>query len=250
LTRERSRHHKERRAMTEDDKAWQDNYDARRSFFEAYFGPIPKDILKMLNMSGVWPGGGLFVIPASKLDEPDLAVYTTFGLSNPDMPTTMRLTDLRLESDGTRPTKAEGRLQQKQPAPRRPGAAGYGYEIMIITDKEQQWPLGFLQWAVGAEITNDVGLLGRVEEYEGLTVEEIRVGPRESIDVLIAKAEPPLPPGAMLPAGRMDLLVATTITKEEMRWSMENGRTALLEKLGEGGLGQTSMFGRQRSVDL
>ena len=229
------------------DKAWQDNYDARQRYFESTIGPFPKDILKMLNMMGVWPGGGLFVIPAAKLGT-KLAVYTTFGLTNQDMPTRVRMSDFTLQSDGTRATQADGKLQQKQPAPKPPGAAGYGYEIFVVTTRDQQWPLAFLQWAVSAEISKDVGLLSRVEQYGGLTVEKIGVGGGNSVNVLIDKAQSPLPTGTTLPAGRMELLVAVTITDEEMEWSMKNGRRALLDRLRDAGIGQISSLSRQSVV--
>ena len=73
-------------AGTSEDKAWEATYDARQEYFETTVGPLPDDILKMLNMTGVWPGGGLFVIPADRLGK-DLALYTTFGFTNTDMPT-------------------------------------------------------------------------------------------------------------------------------------------------------------------
>jgi hypothetical protein len=101
-----------------------------------------------------------------------------------------------------------------------------------------------LQWAVSAEMLNDVGLLKRVEAYDGLTVEKVGVGGGDSVNVLIAKARPPLPTGTMLPNGTMSLLVATVITDDEMRWSMEHGRGALLERLDRGGVGQVSVRGR------
>lgn len=224
------------------DKAWQATYRARQSYFETTVGPLPQDILKMLNMTGVWPGGGLFVIPARKLGA-DRSVYTTFGLTNPDMPTGTRMADFSLEHDGKRATRAGGTLQKKEPAPQRPGAAGYGYEIMVVASGGQEWPIGFLQWAVNAEIGHDAGLLARVEKYDGLTVEQIEV-PGGPINVLIAKARAPLPTGTQLPNGKMELLVATTITDEEMRWSMTNGRSALLQKLHDAGVGQVSIPGR------
>jgi len=43
----------------------------------------------MQNMTGVWPGGGLFVVAAPKIGK-HLTVYTTFGLTNSDMPTRVR----------------------------------------------------------------------------------------------------------------------------------------------------------------
>jgi len=99
-----------------EDKGWRENYDARQRYFESTVGPLPKDILKMLNMTGVWPGGGLFVMPADKLGS-NLSMYTTFGLSNSDMPTNVRMADFALESDGKRAQGAEGKLQKKN-APR------------------------------------------------------------------------------------------------------------------------------------
>jgi hypothetical protein len=229
-----------------EERLWQATYDARQKYFETTVGPFPPDILKMLSMSGVWPGGGLVIIPAGKIRQ-EMAVYTTFGFTNSDMPTRVKMTDFHLESEGGRATQAKGSLQAKEPARKKSGAAGYGYEIFVIAEQNSEWPLSFLQWAVNAEIDNDAGLLARVEDYHGLTVEQIDVGPKQSIDVLITKTEAPLPTGTDLPNGRMDLLVATVITNEEMVWSMENGRSALLRKLRDAGVGQISSLSR-RSV--
>jgi hypothetical protein len=97
-----------------------------------------------------------------------------------------------------------------------------------------------MQWSANTEILNDAGILDRVEKYQGLTVQDIQVGENESINVLIAKAQRPLPMGMNLPNGKMDLLVATVITDDEMQWSIENGREALLSRLIESGVGQIS----------
>ena len=70
----------------------------------------------------------------------------------------------------------------------------------------------------------------------------------DSTFVLISKALPPLPVGTQLPAGKMEILVATVITPEEMHWSMKNGRGALLQKLREAGVGQVSKPGRESVV--
>ena len=55
------------------------------------------------------------------------------------------------------------------------------------------------------------------------------------IHVLIAKPQAPLPTGIKLPAGQMAILVATTITEQEMAWSQSHGRPALLKKWQDGG---------------
>lgn len=229
------------------EKLWQANYDARQKYFEKTVGPLPSDILKMLNMTGVWPGGGLYVIHAPRLGQ-NLSVYTTFGFTNADMPTTVQISNFDLESDENRATRAGGTLSKKQPAPKRAGSAGYGYEILMVAQSNQQWPLNFLQWAVNAEIGHDAGLLDRVEKYDGLTVEQIQVGQGQMVDVLITKAQAPLPTGTSLPAGKMETLVATIITAQEMKWSQSNGRAALLKKLLEAGVGQISVPNRKSVV--
>jgi Suppressor of fused protein (SUFU) len=229
------------------EKLWQSTYDARQKYFENAVGPFPKDILKMLNMTGVWPGGGLYDLPAQKIGK-QLSVYTTFGFTNSDMPTKVQMSGFNSGSDGKRATQAQGTLAKKQPAPKRPDAAGYGYEFLVVTQSNAQWPVNLLQWAVNAEIGNDAGLLARVEKYDGLTVEQIEVGAGQMVNVLISKAIAPLPTGTQLPNGRMDLLVATTITEQEMNWSKTNGRGALLKKLQASGVGQVSVMGRQSVV--
>ncbi len=235
--------------QAEEEDLWQSVYDARASYYEELIGQLPEDILTMGNMSGVWPGGGLFVIPADNLGE-GLWVYTTFGLTNADMPATTTMVDYAIETDEQgRPSRYSGTLQSKDPAPTPPGSAGYGYEMLLIAREDTYWPIGFLQWTVNAEITHDAGLLERVENYNGLTVESIQVDDQDWINVLIAKAQAPLPTGSSLPNGSMDLLIATVITEEEMRWSLEHGREALLQKLIDAGVGQVSDRNRASVVE-
>jgi hypothetical protein len=223
-----------------DEKLWQEVYAARETYYESSFGKLPSEIAKMANLIGVWPGGGLMVIPATKLG-PDVWVYTTFGFTNPDMPTTITLEDSKRKYGRTQNT-LKRKENTRGPQTNRPG---YGYEILVIAKERTEWPLGFLQWVANAEILNDADLLSRVEKYGGLTVEEIQVDDVRSINVLIAKAQRPLPSGTALPNGKMELLVATVITEDEMRWSMTHGRTALLAKLQSAGVGQVSDLNRK-----
>jgi hypothetical protein len=222
---------------------WNQVYDARRSYFESAIGPLPNDILKMMSMTGIWPGGGLFVIPADRLGT-DIWAYTTFGFTNPDMPTTVTTSNARIDTDAEGRQHMTATLQSKVPAPSVPGRAGYGYEILMLTSGRAEWPLSFLQWAVNTELVHDAGLLDRVERHAGLTVEEIEIGTDGPIDVLIAKAISPLPEPGQLPNGTMQILVATTITADEMKWSFDHGRPALLERLVRAGIGQISVPGR------
>ena len=213
-------------AEGKESKLWLANFDAREKYFEHTLGPLPRNIVKMHSMKDVWPGGGIYIIPATKLG-PKLTAYTTSGLSNTDMP---------------------ARIGKKQPAPRKRTAAGYGYEIIVITAPDQDWPLNLLPQMVTDEIRNDADLLADVDNYEGMAIEDIDVGAARPMDFLIARARPPLPTGVQLPGGSMAVLVATTITREERRWSMVHGRKALLDKLMEAGVGQVSKPGRDSVV--
>ena len=142
---------------------WQKICEERTVFIEKTFGPLQEDILKIGHMTGVWPGGGLYKLKAIELGK-DKWLYTTFGLSNPDMPTTVTVSDLNVESENDRVTGSGNTLSKKENVPSYPGRPGYGYEIMIVTNESSDWPLWFLQWAVNAEILNDADLLGRVEK--------------------------------------------------------------------------------------
>ena len=203
-----------------EDRLWREIYDARQAYFEASVGPLPPDILKMISMTGIWPGGGLFAIPAGHLG-PELTLYTSFGLSN------LGMNDWVEES------------QDETPQP-----AGFGYEILVIAPKDQDWPLAILQWAVNAEIIHGADFLYHVEKYDGITVEQVDVSAGVSVDLLVAKARPPLPTGTTLPNGRMEILVATVITTEEMLWAKKGLRGELLEQLINIGPGQVSVLKR------
>jgi len=230
--------------MDPNGELWNQVYEARSAFFASTIGPLPNEILKMTSTTGIWPGGGLCVIAASRLG-PDIWAYTTFGLTNPDMPTTVMVDDMQIETDAEgRPLQVTATLRPKVPAPSVPGRAGYGYEILMLTNGRAEWPISFLQWAVNAELVDDAGLLDRVERHAGLTVEEIEISAGDPIDVIIAKAQAPLPGPVQLPNGTMQMVVATSITAEEMKWSFGHGRPALLERLARAGIGQISVLGR------
>ncbi len=231
------------------ERLWQSVYDTRARFFETHFGTLPDDILKLGDLLGLWPGGGLYAIPAERLG-PGLAVYTSFGLSNPDMPTQGTVSDVKTERDGDRIVRTEGVMKPRD-TPRPPtGRPGYGYEIMVIAEANAEWPLWLLQWAVKAEMLHDADFVGRVEKYAGMTVEDVGIGPGRSVNLFIAKAQPPLPTTIPLPTGSVDLLVMTVVTEAEMRWSLQHGRDQLLQALLGSEIGQRSILDRNSVVSL
>lgn len=231
---------------------WQQVYDARSRLFELHFGALPNDILKMMDLTGVWPGGGLYVIPG-KIEGEAGFIYTTFGLSNPDMPATVELVDTQptsSDSNGSRAVGFSGTLRQKAKVRPRTDRPGYGYELIILAKENAEWPLWLLQWATKAEVVKDADLLAIVEKHQGFTVEQIGIGEGRFVNLLISKALAPLPDHFDLPTGRMELLVGTVITDDEMRWSMTNGRNNLLGELRKSGVGQVSVLERSSVVRI
>ncbi|WP_426318373.1 hypothetical protein [Pseudoduganella sp. R-43] len=231
---------------------WQQVYDARSRLFEQHFGSLPNDILKLMDLSGVWPGGGLYVIPSKIAGEPGF-IYTTFGLSNPDMPTTLEMVDAQptsSASNGVRAVGFAGTLRQKANVRPRSDRPGYGYELIVLAKENADWPLWLLQWATKAEVLKDADLLSVVERHQGVTVEQIGIGEGKFVNLLISKSHAPLPDHLALPNGKMELLVATVITDDEMHWSMTNGRNHLLGELKKSGVGQISVLDRPSVVRI
>ncbi|MFZ6643498.1 suppressor of fused domain protein [Undibacterium sp. TC4M20W] len=227
-------------AEEKDEQLWQAVYEARAAAYTEQFGPLPDDILKVMNLNVVWPGGGLYQLAAPQLS-PTSWLTSSFGLSNPDMPTTVATEDVVVEHDELgRPVKTSMQIKGKDKVATYPGRPGYGYEFMVLTHGQAEWPLWLLQWAVNSEIQQDVDFLGRVDKYQGMTVEDIYVGGEQMVNILITRARAPLPATFKLPNGEMNLLVATTITDDEMIWSKSNGRNALMNILQKSGVGQFS----------
>lgn len=72
----------------------------------------------------------------------------------------------------------------------------------------------------------------------------VHVDAGEQVDFLVSPAGAPFPAQTMLPNGLMRLLVATRITRDEMRWAMASGPAALAQRLDDAGVGQRSMLRR------
>jgi len=225
----------------DDEAHWLDVYDARCYFYDSCLGPCPSNIIKLSNLSDAWPRGGLYRMPAAKLDK-RLWIYTTFGLTNPDMSLKKQPVEQR--------TKIEfswrANSVEKKPLPAAPiEVAGRGYEMLLITKGNFEWPLWIMLWCLNTELVDRVSLLKRVDKFDGFTVQDIHISETTTVCLLIARAQEPLPPGSTLPNGQMDLLVATVITRDEMDWAKHNGCPALLKKLAETGVDQVSDLHRE-----
>ncbi len=217
-----------KKKQSPEEAAWHANYEARQMLYESHFGPFPTDVQKLRNLIDVWPGGCLVQFPAPKLGP--LWVHSTFGLSNSDMPNCVTLASYR--RDGS---QSEAVLARREPRQVPAGLAGFGYEIMLLTEGPAQWPLMFLNWLVQRELLKDLDVLSPVQKHGAFCIEEVNLGGNVG-QFSINPARPPLPAKLSLPAGACQLLVATHITMEELNYALENmleGRgSALMDKRG------------------
>lgn len=226
--------------------AWNAVYAAREAFYAEHFGRIEGDVYKMMNLMGIWPGGCLVQVAGGPSG---IVTSSTFGLTNPDMPATCRVEDYEVELDEEgRPAKYGGRLVRREPRPVPEGTPGYGYELLIFTRAADRWPLAVLDRLVSAEILRDLDLLGRVEKYDGMTIEDLALDADRRSDFFIAPLRTLAPSTISLPNGAAKLLVGTTITREEMNFSFDAGRAALLERLLSSPTGQVSVLDRDSVV--
>lgn len=213
---------------------------AREAAYAQYFGALPADILKMADLVGRWPGGGIYKIASTGNDGRPRWVYVSSGLANPGIPVLAGENSVTHDAEG-RVAEIHGRLQGDGgflPA------NGFGYEILVISEEDADWPLALLQWAINAEFSHRIGLLDQVEQYQGVSVGDVAIGDGSDVDLLIQKAQAPLPASLHLPNGEIPLLVMTTITKPELDWSLQYGRDALLQQLLASPVGQTSTLSR------
>lgn len=242
-----------------DDDKWLKNYDARVAWYEQNMGALPKNVIKMRNMVGVWRGGGLLAFPAPKLGDKVWA-YSTFGLSNADMPATLLQDTEKVEAEKNGRIRFFSlELKNKKPAAVAPDWAGYGYEVVILAREQEDydaqkrpvmphdWPIWALQWLVTAEIYKDVGIRKRVMVGNGLVVNGIKLGKKEKLNLLIVPAPKPLQQEMILPRGKAMLLVAIAVSDAEVRWASENGHRALYKKLMASDVG---MFSSRTRSDI
>lgn len=234
---------------SEADELFDRVYDAREAFFEDNFGIMPADVLKLNNMMGVWPGGCLVQIYASEIDG-NPTVTATFGLTNPDMPARVRSEDVVHEerTEGDKVLRSTSmKLVAREPVAVPPGLAGYGYEALVLTPDEAEWPTLFLSWFVTNEINHDAGFLARVLD-EGAVLLKCPLRDHPRLKLLLAPAAKPLAERFVLPNGAAHLLVATAINEDEYAFGMKEGGKKLLKKLLASPTAQLSVLFRQSCI--
>lgn len=211
-------------------KTWEAVCQERRQAYEKHFGPAPKTVQKLPTLMGFWPGGGMLQMP---LEEGFLTI--TSGLSNFGLPTPVGVHE-GYDAQGRRIPELRPRLRRLTPA----GAAGYGYELAVITPEAETWPLLILGRLLEKEFLEDTDFLGKVHQFGSVTVDGLPLNERLGTHALISPADDPLPDSLTFSNGTCEFLTVTTITREELEYGLEFGAEALREEMEEAGMGQVS----------
>lgn len=234
----------ERERDVRDEQIWQETYEARQQFFYDHVGSVPPEIQKLMTVH--WPGGGIFDIEESKIT--NTRIFSSFGLSNPDMPSSVRIDEFKRVEEGDS-VKFNSTLKSNIPRFVHPELAGYGYELMLLSGDEDDRFIVPVIWFIESEINHDLDLLGRVLQADGVTIQDVNVGSGQGLaDFVVYPAIDVMPSTCVLPNGTMHLLVATYITRAEMDFGRSEGRDALMKKLMDSGVGQVSKFGRDSII--
>lgn len=228
---------------TDADALWDEVYKAREAFYASHFGVFPENILKSMNLIGIWPGGGLIDMPIDNFGS-GLHLYSTFGFSNPGLRNGMQSVNTITESGDGNSISISGEMRRIDPNVEA-SATGFGYELLVVTKEATIWPQYFLNWIAGLEFNENFELLDRVNEFDGITLERIGISETESMDMIITRAVDPLPAKLKLPTGDIDLLIGTLVTPDELSIARENSASKLLELLLKSNVGQVSDPKRQ-----
>src|SRR6185312_13733908 len=161
-------------------------------------------------------GGCLVQIEAKEMPGQP-CITSTFGLTNPDMPATVRSEDVVHEerTEGDKVLRSTSmRLVARERVEIPAGLAGSGYEALVLTPEMTDWPTMFLSWFVTNEINHDAGWLQRVLN-DGAVIVKCPLRDHPRLKLLLAQAAHPLPDSFMLPNGKAHFLVGTSITEGE-----------------------------------
>jgi hypothetical protein len=220
---------------------WERVFDERGAFFEKCFGTIPEDINKVMTVH--WVGGGLLDFPESNIN--GHRVLVTSGLSNPDQPSGVFVTDFDRQEEADGNISFSTRLGSKTPRFVPPDWSGLGYEMSVILNEPQdERSIAVLSWLVQAELNRDGDFFGMINRYGGVTVQDMELFDNTFADFLFYPAMEPIPSAVQLSSGTMHLIIATRITRRERDFAKENSCGYLIERLIEKGVGQVTDYKR------
>lgn len=219
---------------------WQANYSAREDLFRSQFGHFPEQILKATDMFVVWPGGCLAEFDSPKLG--GLRVTATFGLSNSDLPTTIKSSMISRSREGNVETLTSALSALPEPLPQVPGRAGYGYEFITLskTPTEMGKPsfevhlmhhLARHQFSLPRQ-----NFLDTIEEFGAMTYDTGPDPQGRHHFYLFAPFWDLVRPNYELPGGSASLIAVVKIAPSELAFARENGPAMLLQTMRDRGI--------------
>jgi len=213
----------------EEEKLWDKVFYERKKIWKKTFGLFPSEIHKLGNLTGIWPGGLLIQMFSRKLG--GLWVTSSFGLTNPDMPTNRKSEYHKINNSKEGTVSYLQTISARIPKEIDRALAGYGYEIAILTKEVGMWPFMFINTIVQMEILNDIGFLERVQEIGAVTIDRVKISETDYGNFIIFEAPSNLIKEFNLRNGKAKLLLAMPITDNEMNYTLVNGQKELLNLL-------------------
>ncbi|MGZ3459261.1 MAG: suppressor of fused domain protein [Archangium sp.] len=176
---------------------------------------LESDLAEVKELDPNWGGMGVRVAPPSP--EYPYWTYVTSGLSNPI-------------------TLAPGQEFD-------PGApSGLGYEMVIHTPEEAQWPvLRLLDMMAYNLVCMRAFAMGHRYPVEGTLT-----GGETKLNGFVFVTDPSRPSHFQLESGQVQLLTLVGVTKNEMAFSRSNGMDRLLKKLVDAGHGYITHPAREQ----
>eukprot|EP01112_Ceratiomyxa_fruticulosa_P015575 TRINITY_DN4596_c0_g1_i1.p1 TRINITY_DN4596_c0_g1~~TRINITY_DN4596_c0_g1_i1.p1 ORF type:complete len:293 (-),score=64.16 TRINITY_DN4596_c0_g1_i1:123-1001(-) len=239
-------------------------YEAREKIYHTKLH-IDLTDLEMKLDTVFWPGGCFVEGPSSKSN---LYFWSTFGLSSPVMPNEFDRHNLKKVYKVDKNNKRSQTISfdvthQKDPLKVSPSLAGYGFEIVVVSKKNDRykksnWPYLLFESFVEKIFFSKWNIFSGVEKFGSCTYQNIDFGrdfPSENGSFLITPLDPTLLPCEKsdfeLPNGKLRILVASYITQDELEYALKGkGGQLLIEKFNESGFNyQISAPGR-KSVNL
>lgn len=214
--------------------------EEREDVYIAAFGQPPEKLLQAQALTNIWSGALTRVQDAETL----YWITTTFGMSNPDMPpiSTFHQTPDR-ENRPAAGAPTVSRIPMLVP----PGLAGFGYELLVMTEQPELWPFTFLEWALCKQLFEDVNFLALVDELGGVIIESVPCGDKGNLHFILC--EPRFCESeSKLRNGSLTLLLATRITDAELGYAKQFGVESLVDKLEAAGVGQASDVRRPSAI--